>query len=56
VIGALLSAAIAAGRVVERRVRTSPTLTRRARVAMALVARLSRNGRAFVRLRLMPIV
>ena len=55
-IGAVLWAAIAAGRVVERRIRTSRRLRREGRRAMVLVAKLSREGRAFVRLRLMPIV
>ena len=55
-IDSVLAVVIAAGRVVERRVRTSPTLERRGRRAMALVAKWSREGRAFVRIRLIPIV
>jgi hypothetical protein len=56
VIGSALAMTVAAARVIERRVRTSRTLRRNARNGMAMLARLSREGRAFVRLRLMPIV
>ena len=55
-IGALVTMVVAAARVAERHVRTSPAVKRRARRTIALLAKLSREGRALVRLRLMPIV
>jgi hypothetical protein len=48
--------AVAAGRVVEQRVRASAELRRRARRLVALLARRSSEVRAFVRLRLMRLV
>jgi hypothetical protein len=52
----LLDLTVAAARVVERRVRSSPALRRAGRGAVALLARRSREVRAFVRLRLMRLV
>jgi hypothetical protein len=47
---------VAAARVVEERVRTSPRVRRAARAAMALAAKRSTEARAFVRIRLMRLV
>jgi len=47
---------IAAARVLEQRVRRSPSVTRPLRRAMARLAKISPNARAFVRLRLMRLV
>jgi hypothetical protein len=44
---------VAAARVAEARVRSSPRLRRAARRAMALLAKVSPEARAFVRIRLM---
>lgn len=49
-------AAIALARVAERRIRTSRRLRKVARNSMAMLARLSTNARALVRLRLTSIV
>lgn len=50
------AAIVAVARVVEHRVRTSKRVTKLARSSMAILARSSKNARAFVRLRLMSIV
>lgn len=47
---------IAAARVAESKVRTSPRLRRAGRRAMAVLARISPEARAFVRLRIMRLV
>ena len=47
---------VALARVVERRVRTSRRLRTLGRASIAALSRVSSNARAFVRLRLMPIV
>jgi hypothetical protein len=49
-------ALVALARVIERRLRTSAAVQRAARGAMARLARSSKNARAFVRLRIMPII
>jgi hypothetical protein len=47
---------VALARVVERRLRSSKRLKIMGRASIAALARVSSNARAFVRLRLMPIV
>ena len=49
-------AAVAAARVVEARLRDAAVVRRAARAAAALLARRSKEARAFVRLRLMRLV
>lgn len=48
--------AVAAARVVEQRLRTSPRAVKLGRKAFAALARISPEVRAYVRLRLMRIV
>ena len=52
----MIAALVAAGRVLEQRVRESRRARRALRGAMARLARLSPDARAFVRLRLMRLV
>ncbi len=47
---------IALGRVLEERARTSPTLRRWSRGALAFAARHSREARDYVRVRVRPVV
>jgi len=47
---------IAAARVAEARIRSSPRLRKAGRRAMALLAKVSPEARAFVRIRLMRMV
>ena len=47
---------VAAARVAEARIRTSPRLRKAGRRAMALLARVSPEARDFVRIRLMRLV
>ena len=49
-------ALIALARVAERRARTSPFARTNGRRALYLLTRVSREARAFLRLRIMPIV
>lgn len=52
----MTSYVIAAARVAETKVRESPRLRKAGRRAMALLARISPEARAFVRLRIMRLV
>lgn len=52
----MIAALIALTRVVEQRVRASRRLRRYGRRALFILARTSRDARALVRLRVMPIV
>ncbi len=47
---------VAGARVLEERIRTSRRVRKHARRAMVLLTRVSSEARAFVRVRLMPIV
>ena len=52
----LVPVAVAAMRVAEQRIRASRTLRHAARKTLAALCQLSPEARAFVRLRLMPMV
>lgn len=55
-IGSLRHAAVAAVRVIEARVRTSPLALRASRQVLAALAKISPEVRAYVRIRMMRLV